>query len=111
MFNSKSDNEHFIDSERHTWSKFIQTYYYECESIIIRQYTESIIARLRIYIFDPIVSILYFGDDISLNGFNNFKQAEIKEYTRWVDDIHIVEKDTLTIKYLHFNHYSFSNNI
>ena len=41
------------------------------------------------------------------NGFNDFKQAEIKEYTRWVDDIHIVEKDTLTIKYLHFNHTHF----
>ncbi|MDB4612144.1 membrane protein insertase YidC [Flavobacteriaceae bacterium] len=107
MFNSKSDNEHFIDSERHTWAKFIQTYYYVCDRLLSGKYTESIVARLRAYIFDPVVSILYFGDDISLNGFNNFKQAEIKEYTRWVDDIHIVEKDTLTIKYLHFNHTHF----
>lgn len=107
MFNSKLDNQHFIDSERHTWSKFIQIYYFECDRLLSGKYTESIIARLRAYIFDPIVSILYFGDDINLNGFNNFKQAEIKEYNRWIDNIHNVKKDTLTIKYLHFNHTHF----
>ena len=106
-FNLNLDNHHIINNDRATWSKFIRIYSYVSDRLLTGTFTDNFIRRIRYYVFDPLVAIVYFGDDVKgrhLVGFNHPRQGDLQEYNRWVDNMSIVEKDTLTIKYMHFTH-------
>jgi len=107
QFNLKFQNKYFINYKKIQWSNLGKIYYYEFDRLFSGKFTDKFIRRLRDYVFGPFLDLLYSDDDIKsrhLVDFNHPRHRELQEYNRWIDNMSIVENDTLTIKYLHFTH-------
>lgn len=104
IFNLNDENQHLINNDKHTWSKFNEIYYSLFDRILSGKVGIRVSSRLKEFIFDPIISTFYFGGE---DNFKNFNQDEIEEYFRWINNSKIEKSDSLSIKYLHFNHTHF----
>jgi YidC/Oxa1 family membrane protein insertase len=102
VFSTKPENHYIISDPAESKVQFFNVFHYEFDRLLSGKIGFRLIRRIIANIINPILVNLNL---LSSSNYND--DIEIKEYARWVDHLNITERDTLSLKYLHFLHTHF----
>ena len=98
-FSTKPENNYYISDPVASKAQFFTLFHYEFDRLLSGKIGISLIGRIITHIINPILVNLNL---VSSSTWND--DIEINEYARWVNYLNLNNKDTLSIKYLHFLH-------
>ena len=101
-FSTKPENNYYISDPVKRKTQFFTLFHYEFDRLLSGKIGLRLIGRIIHHIINPILVNLNL---VSSSTWND--DIEISEYTRWVNNLNFNNKDTLSIKYLHFLHTHF----
>jgi YidC/Oxa1 family membrane protein insertase len=98
-FSTKPENNYYISDPVESKIRFFSVFHFEFDRLLSGKIGFRLIRRIIHFIINPVLVKLNLVTSGSWND-----DIEIKEYERWVNHLNVSERDTLSLKYLHFLH-------